>query len=436
MKHFRSLFLAFYLTVLLSANANGAVAGGAYTFGYNNLCQLGDGTKVERHTPVRVGDLFSNVFSLSAGSGHNLAVKTDGTAWAWGNNQWGQLGNGGNGTYSAPTRVYGLTNVALVSAGSSHSLAVKSDGTVWAWGNNDFGALGDGTNTDSAYRVQVKYLTSVKFVSAGYSFNLAVKTGGSVFAWGYNEQGQLGDGTTYNSSTPKPVSSLSNVKSVSAGALHSLAVKNDGTVWAWGDNAYGQLGDGTVVDRRTPVQVSGLTNVVSVCAGAAHSLAVKSDGSVWAWGRNNYGQLGDGTTSQRKKPVMVSGLTNVATVSAGGFHDIGCHSLAVKTDGTVWAWGRNDHGQLGDGSTVNRNRPVQVASMTDVALVEAGEDHSMVLKIGFVLSDVAHVLAISAGFTTPTTQQVQRLDVTHNGLISIDDGALIAMKVNGWANNP
>lgn len=142
---------------------------------------------------------------------------------------------------------------------------------------------------------------------------------------------------------------------------HSMALKDDGTVWAWGDNTWGELGDGTTEEHLTPVQVSGLTDVISLSAGLRYSLALKRDGTVWAWGRNEYGQLGDGMTEERHTPVQVLGLSGVIAVDA---HPGGDHSLAIKNDGTVWGWGENDDGELGDGTTTARRYPVQVQGLS------------------------------------------------------------------------
>jgi len=192
-----------------------------------------------------------------------------------------------------------------LAAGGTHSLALRADGTVWAWGWNDQGQLGDGTDTDRHTPVRVRGLTDVVAVAAGRAHSLALRADGTVWAWGSNEDGELGDGTDTDRHTPVKVPGLSDVVAVAARDWHSLALRADGTVWAWGNNRFGQLGDGTDTDRHTPVKVPGLTDVVAVAAGEYHSLALRADGTVWAWGRNGYGQLGDGTTTHRHTPVKV-----------------------------------------------------------------------------------------------------------------------------------
>ena len=235
-----------------------------------------------------------------------------------------------------------------LAGGGAHSLAIKTDGSLWAWGDNQYGQLGDGTTTNRLTPVQV--LTGVAAVAVGDLHSLALKTDGSLWAWGVNGDGELGDGTTTQRLTPVQV--LTGVAAVVGGNAHTLAIKTDGSLWAWGWNWYGELGDGTTTQRLTPVQV--LTGVAAVAGGGSHTLAIKTDGSLWAWGWNGYGELGDGSRTQRLTPVQV--LTGVAAVAAGGC----CHTLALKNDGGLWAWGWNGFGQLGDGTTANRPSPVSV----------------------------------------------------------------------------
>ena len=316
--------------------------------------------------------------ATAGGGGHCVAAKADGTVWAWGYNASGQLGDGTTIERHAPVQVSGLSGVAAVACGLANSLAVKSDGTVWAWGNNYYGQLGDGTTTERHAPVQVSGLLGVAAVAGGDQHSLAVKFDGTVWAWGYNYCGQLGDGTTTQRNAPVQVPGLSDVVAVACGSSHSLAVKSDGTVWAWGYNEFGQAGGGTSGSweeyQLSPVQVSGLSDAVAVAGGDWHSLAVKSDGTVWAWGDNGDGQLGDGTWMMSTTPVQVSGLSGAVAVGSGYYH-----SLALKSDGTAWAWGYNSSGQLGDGTWTSRGAPVQVSGVSGVAAVAGGRSFNLFL---------------------------------------------------------
>ena len=255
-------------------------------------------------------------------------------------------------------QISGLTDVKAIAAGELHTVALKKDGTVWAWGKNYYGQFGDGTMTNSNTPVQINGLTDVKAISAGAYNTVALKNDGTVWACGLNSSGQLGDGTMTDSYIPVQVSDLTGITAISAGFVsHAVALKSDGTVWAWGSNSYGELGDGTTAGRNIPVQVIGdLTDVTAISAGESHTVALKNDGTVWDWGRNNYFQLGDGTDTNRNTPIQVIGLrADGKAITAGALH-----TVAIKNDGTVWAWGLNNYGQLGDGTTVDSYTPIQV----------------------------------------------------------------------------
>jgi alpha-tubulin suppressor-like RCC1 family protein len=314
---------------------------------------------------------------VAAGYAHTVALKSDGTVWAWGDNSWGQLGIGTNTTGRLlPVKV--LTGAVAVAAGEINSVALKSDGTVWAWGANGYGQLGDGTTTDRSNPKAVKGLTGMIAVAAVSNHTVALKSDGTVWAWGDNSSGQLGDGTTTNHLTPIAVPGLAGVKAIAVGpsGYYTVALKSDGTVWAWGDNFYGQLGNGTNSWSLSPVAVVGLSGVISVVAGDFHTVALKSDGTVWAWGYNGEGELGDGTTTDSSSPVAVPGLTGVIAVAAGD-----AHTVALKSDGTVVAWGYNGDGELGDGTTTDSSSPVAVRGLVNVVAVAAGYYHTEAVRI-------------------------------------------------------
>jgi alpha-tubulin suppressor-like RCC1 family protein len=264
--------------------------------------------------------------------------------------------------------VNGLTTgVVAIGAGDENSVALKADGSVWAWGRNDRGQLGNGTNTDSDVPVLVSGLSSgVTAIADGRDFSLALKSDGSVWGWGNNFNSQLGNGTEETQeSTPTRVKGLgARVTAIAVGDVHSMALTSEARVWAWGSNRSGQLGDGSSRDSRMPVQVSILSGVKAIAAGRSDdSLALMSDGSVWAWGWGAAGQLGNGTTTDRSVPIAVSSLARDVTAIAAGDFD----NLALKSDGSVWAWGSNNHGELGDGVTQpegGSNTPVAVIGLT------------------------------------------------------------------------
>lgn len=324
---------------------------------------------------------YTQAQRIAAGGWHSVVVTHDNTVKAFGENATGELGNGSTTDSNLPVST-GITDAIAVSAGGdqleAHSMALKSDGTVWAWGSNLYGALGNASTTSTTTPVQSIMLSNIIAISAGGWHSVALKNDGTVWAWGWNLDGELGDGTTEDKTIPAQVPGLSGITQISAGTYHVLALKNDGTVWAWGDNISGQIGNGNKgTDVKTPVKVSNLTGVVRIAAGRFFSLAIKSDGTVWTWGENLYGQLGDGSTTDRTTPVQVTSLTGItsAVAATGAFH-----CMAVKNDNTVWSWGRNTYGNLGDNTVTNRFTPVQMLGISDVAGMAAGTNFSILYK--------------------------------------------------------
>lgn len=240
--------------------------GTVWTWGDNDYGQLGNGTSNDNYLPIQVMAL-SGISAVAAGKLHAIVLKNDGTVWTWGGNNFGQLGNGTNGQFTdsqTPVQVSFITDAIAIAAGDDHCLALKSDGTVWAWGWNSFGQLGNGNTVDSNVPVQVASASAVISIDGGGYSSIALKSDGSVITWGRNDYGQLGNGTNIDSNIPVQVNSLSNINSIEEGGVHSLAKKNDGTLWAWGLNNYGELGNGNNTNSNTPVQVTGLCGVASI----------------------------------------------------------------------------------------------------------------------------------------------------------------------------
>jgi alpha-tubulin suppressor-like RCC1 family protein len=366
--------------------AIGSVFGNVWAWGDNGFGELGNGTTTSSPSPAVVSSL-SNVVTIADGccdDEFGLALRSDGTVWAWGANGIGELGNGTTVSSSTPVQVSGLASVTDIAANWDHSLAVKSDGTVWAWGYNGNGELGNGTTTNSNTPVQVCSppptqicLSNVIAVAAGDGESMALKSDGTVWVWGYNGNGQLGIGTMspLQQTTPVQVNGLSGVLAIAAGNGNSLVLKGDGTVWGWGYNLDGRLGNGTTTSSMTPVQASGLSGVIAIAAGDGVSMALKSDGSVWAWGS---GSLGNGTTAGSTIPTHVQSLSGVTAIAAGS-----SYSLALKSNGTVWAWGNNGSGQLGTGTTsplAPVTTPVQVNNLSSVTAIAAGDIFSLAIQ--------------------------------------------------------
>jgi alpha-tubulin suppressor-like RCC1 family protein len=325
--------------------------GTLWAWGYNGNGQLGDGTKVEKTAPVQIG-VDSNWKTVSAGSNSSLAIKTDGTLWAWGDNLFGQLGDG---TYAnvrlVPTRIGTDSNWKLISEGSEFSLAIKTDGTLWAWGDNTFGQLGNQAIFAITPR-QVGVGSNWAAISAGDFHTVAIKTDGTLWAWGFNSYGQLGDATTTSKPTPTKIGSDTNWQSIDCGSEFSLAIKTNGTLWAWGSNYFGKLGTGTFDDKNVPTQIGTSNNWKSISAGYYNAIAIKTDGTLWGWGEVI------GTNNDRRNIATQIGTdTYWLTPSAGERH-----AFAFKTDGSLWAWGNGNWGKLGVGSYLDFSAPQPVTA--------------------------------------------------------------------------
>jgi len=364
---------------------NSAWGWGRNCFSVTPIGQLGDNTAVNKSSPVSVVGGFTDWCQISASKatvGHSLAIRTNGTAWAWGRNSNGKLGDNTTVDKSSPVSVVGgFTNWCQVSAGGQHSLGLRTNGTAWAWGDGSDGKLGDNTIANKSSPVSVVGgFCDWSQVSGGYKHSLGLRTNGTLWAWGYNAQGRLGDNTTANKSSPvSVVGGYTDWCQVSAGYAHSLGVRTNGTAWAWGCNSYGKLGDNTTVSKSSPVSViGGFTDWCHVSGGYNQSLGLRTNGTAWSWGRNYRGVLGDNTTVDKSSPVsVIGGFTDWCQVSAGS----SSLSVAVRTNGTAWAWGGGAYGAKGDNDTTNRSSPVSVVGgFTDWCQVSAGTYFSLAIR--------------------------------------------------------
>ena len=339
------------------------MAGQLWIWGSNGYGSLGDNTSVTgRSSPIQTiaeGTNWKLLTSTQNGYGgsNTFGIKTDGTLWCWGRNYFGSLGDNTSISRSSPVQIFGEGNWTAISAGY-HTAGIKSDGTLWIWGRNNVGQLGDNTLVDKSSPVQtVTAGNNWRLVSCGSNHTAAIKTDGTLWVWGNNYQSQLGDNTTVSKSSPiQTITGGNSWVQVSCGTTHTAAIKTDGTLWTWGLNSEGQLGINTTTHRSSPVQtVAGGNSWAQVSCGSNYTAAIKTDGTLWTWGFNSDGQLGINTTTNRSSPVQTIAFgTNWSSVSNKLLH-----TVATKTDGTLWSWGRNSYGQIGDNTTTNRSSPVQ-----------------------------------------------------------------------------
>lgn len=357
----------------------------AWSWGFNNTGQLGDNTIVNKSSPVSVVGGVGDWEDIDAGSCFISGIRYDGSIWSWGLNSAGQLGDNTTVNKSSPVSIVGgFTDWCQVSAGYCHSLGIRTNGTLWAWGCNTNGRLGNNTTINRSSPVSVVGgFNDWCQVSAGGSHTAAVRSNGTLWTWGYNNSGMLADGTTVNRSSPvSVVGGFNDWCQVAAGAQSTSAIRANGTLWAWGCNFHGRLGDNTTVNRSSPVSVvGGFTDWCQVGLGLSHAAAIRTNGTLWTWGSNYQFQLGHGTTysCSRSSPVsVIGGFTDWCQARAGYQH-----TSAIRTNGTLWSWGYNAFGQVGDGTaTVFKNSPVSVVgNFTDWFRVSAGHYQTVAIRL-------------------------------------------------------
>ncbi|MBA2611991.1 MAG: T9SS type A sorting domain-containing protein [Bacteroidetes bacterium] len=313
--------------------------------------------------------------AIAGESDISLAIRADGTLWSWGN---GYHGNGQNLNSKLTAEQVGTdNNWKSIAAGSFNILGIKNDNTLWAWGANYNGQCGNGTyNTILTTPTQIGTDNNWKTVSVGVYHCVGIKADSTLWVWGGNYSGQLGDGTNIDKNTPIQIGTSHDWKSIATGHYHTVAIKTDGTIWAWGNNTYGQIGDFSSSNNRYNPEKLGTDTDWKTCgAGLNHSMAIKNNGTLWMWGANNAGQLGNGATTATYNPTQLGTATNWQTVS--GETD---QSFAIKTDSTLWAWGYNAYGDLGDGTNSNKLTPTQITTNTNWKYINGGRDHTLALK--------------------------------------------------------
>ena len=424
--------------IMQTVNGNGyslalSADGTVYTWGRNEYGQLGNGvTATNSPVPVAVKTAGTpmegkTIVQISAKVWYALALASDGTVYSWGFNSWGQLGSGTSGTAnnaSAPvavktagTPMEGKT-IVQVAAGATHSLALATDGTIYAWGKNEYGQLGDDSTTNSPVPVAVKTAgtpmdgKTIIQIHAGYEHSLALASDGTVYAWGRNNSGQLGKNDATDAHIPAAVQTLGTpmagkvIVQLVAGNSQSMALASDGTVYTWGWNQYGQLGNGTTTNSRIPVAVvtTGAPlagKIISqIAAGNAHALAMTDDGTVYTWGWNQYGQLGNNSTINSSLPVIVKTTGTplagkmITQIASGGSPN----SLVLANDGTMYTWGWGQHGQLGNGTIgTDAKTPLAVSTAPPSALAPSAP------KVTFDGIEATNVTIVNSTTITATT---------------------------------
>ncbi|AWA31246.1 hypothetical protein HYN48_14715 [Flavobacterium magnum] len=298
--------------------------------------------------------------SVSPGHRYIQTMKNDGTMWAWGFNGNGELGTGNYVFHDIPIQVNTISDLSSVYGGVSHTAALKSNGTLWVWGRNVDGQLGNGTTNINPLPQQIGIDTWLT-ISIGGSSTHGIKSDGTLWGWGSNLHGFVGDGTYTTRLSPVQIGNDNTWISVFEGVNNTFAIKSNGTLWGCGWNQYGQVGVGQTGDSVNTMTQIGLENDWTLAhTGRTHTVALKNDGSLWVWGGNTYGQLGDGTIIDKNTPFQIQ--TDHAWISVGaGLH----HTIAVRSDGTLWSWGFNTNGELGNGNNDDQNLPQQIGSDSD-----------------------------------------------------------------------
>lgn len=374
--------------------------GSLWAWGRNTFGQLGDGKTINKYIPTQI-DSFTDWQSVYAGDNFTCGIKKDGTLWAWGSNYYGQFGNGTTINQLTPTQIGVETNWKSVSAGGMmHTLAIKENGTLWAWGSNSFGELGDGTFVSKNSPVQIGVSADWKSVSGGSYYTVALKLDGTIWAWGSNNYGQLGDGTIINKNSPIQIGTDVNWQSVSTKGLHTVAIKTDGTLWTWGYNNQGQLLNGTTTEKHVPTQVG--ANWQFASAGSNFTILLRTDGTLWGGGNNLAGEIGQPSPNV----TMVLGIMKINNDTNNQFvYTGGNHTNVIKTDGSLWTWGANNYGQYGDNTATTVKGSLKLISCTSLGIEKTPVNNDSFSIYPNPVNDILHI-------QSSTNQVIDKIVIT------------------------